>query len=104
MNGYDIIFMLPEIIIAIGASLMLIAPVSGFRETTSAKWAMLGILGVTAGSLIACSWAVTDLHQTHYFARMFALDAFSIFFKLLFIGAMAVIVLLSDDFLRETRY
>jgi len=104
MNGNDIIFMLPEIIIAIGASLMLIAPVSGFRESASAKWAMLGILGVTAGSLIACSWAVTDLHQTHYFARMFALDAFSIFFKLLFVGAIAVIVLLSDDFLRETRY
>src|SRR5437763_6047467 len=35
---------------------------------------------------------------------MFALDAFSIFFKLLFIAAIGMIVLLSDDFLRESRY
>src|SRR4051812_4347193 len=104
MSWNDVIFLLPEIIIAIGASLLLIAPVTGLRDTASAKWSMIGVLTITAGSLIACSWAVTDLHQTHYFARMFALDAFSIFFKLLFVGAMAVIVLLSDDFLRETRY
>jgi len=104
MNWNDLIFLLPEIIIATGASLMLIAPVTGIREAVSAKWAMLAVLAITAGSLIACSWAVTDLHQSKYFGRMFALDGFSIFFKLLFIGAIAVIVLLSDDYLQETRY
>src|SRR3954468_24088836 len=104
MSWNDVIFLLPEIIIAIGASLLLIAPVTGLRDTASAKWSMIGVLTITAASLIACSWAVGDLDQTHNFARMFALDPFSIFFKLLFIGAMAVIVLLSDDFLRETRY
>src|SRR6266571_9113197 len=35
---------------------------------------------------------------------MFALDAFSIFFKLVFIVVIAMITLLSDDFLRESRY
>jgi NADH-quinone oxidoreductase subunit N len=35
---------------------------------------------------------------------MFALDAFSIFFKLLFLATMAMIVLLSDGFLRGSRY
>jgi len=104
MNWNDVIFLLPEIIIATGASLLLIAPVTGLRDSISSKWAMLGVLAITAASLIACSWAVTDLPQTPTFARMFALDGFSIFFKLLFIAAMAVIVLLSDDFLRETRY
>jgi NADH-quinone oxidoreductase subunit N len=104
MNWNDLIFLLPEIIIATGASLMLIAPVTGIREAVSAKWAMLAVLAITAGSLIACSWAVTDLNQSTYFGRMFALDGFSIFFKLLFIGAIAVIVLLSDDYLQETRY
>jgi len=104
MNWNDLIFLLPEIIIATGASLLLIAPVTGLRDSVSAKWAMIAVLVITAGSLIACSWAVVDLPQSTYFARMFALDAFSIFFKLLFIGALAVITLLSDDFLRETRY
>jgi NADH-quinone oxidoreductase subunit N len=104
MNWNDLIFLLPEIIIATGASLMLIAPVTGIRDAISAKWAMLAVLAITAGSLIACSWAVTDLNQSTYFGRMFALDGFSIFFKLLFIGAIAVIVLLSDDYLQETRY
>src|SRR5436305_1643750 len=93
MNWNDIIFMLPEIIIAAGASLMLIAPVTGLRNSASAKWSMIGVLAITAASLIACSWAVMDLEQTHYFGRMFALDGFSIFFKLLFIGAIAVILL-----------
>jgi len=104
MNWNDVIFLLPEIIIATGASLLLIAPVTGLRDTASAKWSMIGVLAVTAASLIACSWAVVDLPQTRAFGRMFALDGFSIFFKLLFIGAIAVIVFLSDDFLRETRY
>jgi NADH-quinone oxidoreductase subunit N len=35
---------------------------------------------------------------------MFALDAFSIFFKLLFIVTIAMIALLSDDYLRNSRY
>src|SRR5687768_691513 len=35
---------------------------------------------------------------------MFALDSFSIFFKLLFIVTIAMVVLLSDDFLRGSRY
>src|SRR4051794_23255057 len=104
MSWNDVIFLLPEIIIAIGASLLLIAPVTGLRDTASAKWSMIGVLTITAASLIACSWAVGDLDQTHNFARMFALDPFSIFFKLLFIGAIGLLVLLSDDFLAESRY
>ena len=42
--------------------------------------------------------------QTRGFGRMFALDAFSIFFKLLFIVVIAMIALLSEDFLGESRY
>ena len=104
MTWNDIIFMLPEIVIAIGASLMLVMPVTGLRTVISAKWAMMFVLAVTAASLIWSSWTAGDIAQTHYFARMFALDAFSIFFKLLFIGAIVVVVLLSDDYFRETRY
>jgi NADH-quinone oxidoreductase subunit N len=101
----DVVFMLPEIILSIGASLLLIAPVVGWRAKESqAKWAMVVILVITAGSVIVCSWVVEGLPQTAGFSAMFALDGFAIFFKLLFIAAVAMIALLSDDFLRESRY
>ena len=105
MTWADTIYLLPEIIVAIGACLMLIAPVTGFRsEGPSAKWAMLVLLAITAGSVVACSVAVADIDQTRGFAAMFALDPFSIFFKLLFIVTIGCIVLLSDGFFKGTRY
>jgi NADH-quinone oxidoreductase subunit N len=105
MNWNDTIFLLPEILIAIGASLLLIAPVTGFRSgTNAAKWSALVILGVTAAAVVICSNIVRDLTQSRSFGSMFALDSFSIFFKLLFIATIAIVVLLSDDFLRRSRY
>ncbi|HEX2123121.1 MAG TPA: hypothetical protein VHL59_15925 [Thermoanaerobaculia bacterium] len=105
MTWGDTVYLLPEIVIAIGASLLLLAPVSGFRSTGSApKWAMLGVLAATAIAVVFCSQAVAQIDQTPLFAEMFALDAFSIFFKLLFIVTIAGVTLLSDDFLRGTRY
>ncbi|HEX9501283.1 MAG TPA: NADH-quinone oxidoreductase subunit N [Thermoanaerobaculia bacterium] len=105
MTWNDVVFMLPEIILSIGASLLLIAPVVGWRaRERSAKWAMLILLAITAASVIICSNVVENLPQTAAFSSMFALDGFAIFFKLLFVVAIAMIALLSDDFLRESRY
>ena len=105
MSWNDVVYLLPEIIIAIGASALLLVPVIGGRGARqSAKWWTLVILAITAGSVIACSHAVEQIDQTRGFAAMFALDPFSIFFKLLFIAAIAMVVLLSDDFLQESRY
>jgi len=107
MTWSDCVLLLPEIIIALGASALLLAPVIGARRRdTSAKWAMIFILAITAGTVIACSWIVQDasFKVSRGLNAMFALDAFSIFFKLLFIAAIGMIVLLSDDFLRESRY
>ncbi len=104
MTWSDTVYLLPEIVLALGASALLIAPVVGGRGGRSAQVWTLVILAITAGSVIACSWAVPHLTQSRGFANMFALDPFAIFFKLLFIAAMAMIVLLSDDFLRESRY
>jgi len=106
MTGDDVVFLLPEIVLSVGASILLVAPVFGRkrRSESSAKWAMLAVLAVTAIVLVACSHLVTDLHQSRYFGGMFALDSFSIFFKLLFIGTIAAITLLSDGFLSESRY
>jgi NADH-quinone oxidoreductase subunit N len=105
MTWSDTLYLLPEIVISIGACLLLIAPVSGFRSAgQSSKWAMLALLGITAVSVVAASNLVANIDQTRAFATMFALDAFSIFFKLLFIVTIAMVVLLSDDFLRSSRY
>ncbi|HUP49521.1 MAG TPA: NADH-quinone oxidoreductase subunit N, partial [Thermoanaerobaculia bacterium] len=105
MTWADTIFLLPEVIVAIGASALLLIPVVGRRGVgQSAKWVTIGLLAITAGSLIACSWAVETIDQTPAFAAMFALDGFAIFFKLVFIAAVGMVVLLSEDFLRESRY
>ena len=80
-------------------------PVIGWRDhAPSARWMMIALLAITAASVIACSRAVPDIAQSRTFAAMFALDRFAIFFKLLFIAAIAMVTLLSDDFLREGRY
>lgn len=104
MTWNDFIYLLPEIVLTIGASALLLAPVVGGRTTLSAKWMMLVLLALTAGTLIACSHAVETIDQSRQLQAMFALDGFSIFFKLLFIAAIAMLVLLSDDFLAESRY
>ena len=105
MTWGDTLYLLPEIIIAISACLLLIAPVSGFRnDPSTAKWSMLALLGITAASVFACSYLVQNVDQTVAFGRMFALDAFSIFFKLLLIVTIALVTVLSDGYLRRSPY
>ncbi|HYC58483.1 MAG TPA: NADH-quinone oxidoreductase subunit N [Thermoanaerobaculia bacterium] len=105
MTWGDTLYLLPEIVISIGACLLLIAPVVGFRnEPNTARWSMLVLLGITAASIFACSYAVASVDQTRGFASMFALDGFSIFFKLLFIATIAMVTLLSDGYLRRSPY
>ena len=105
MTWGDTLYLLPEIVLSIGACLLLIAPVSGFRSAgPTAKWSALALLGITAATVVLSSNLVANVDQTRGFASMFALDAFSIFFKLLFIVTIAMVVLLSDEFLKGTRY
>ncbi len=107
MTWSDSVFLLPEIILTIGACLLLIAPVVSGRGAASeraAKWSMLALLAITFIALIVCSNVVGNIAQTAAFAQMFALDSFSIFFKMLFLVIIAMVTLLSDDFLRESRY
>jgi len=105
MTLSDTIYLLPELIVSAGAMLLLIAPVVWRRVgQRAAKWVMLGLLVVTAASIVYCSWAVANVTPSAMFGAMFTLDAFAIFFKLLFVLTIAMIVLLSDDYLAGTRY
>ena len=49
-------------------------------------------ISVTGIAVIVCSHAVVDIAQSRQLQAMFALDAFSIFFKLLFVIVIMVIV------------
>ena len=105
MTWSDAVFLLPEIVLSIGASLLLIAPVAGRTwGRNAAKWATLILLAITFATVVVCSHAVENITPTRGMNAMFALDAFAIFFKLLFIVVIAMVVLLSDDFLRNSRY
>jgi NADH-quinone oxidoreductase subunit N len=104
MSWSDMLYLLPEVVVAIGAALLLIAPVSGFRNPASAKWAMLALLAVTAVVTSFSSYAVMSVKPGQSFAMMFALDSFSIFFKFLFIVTIAGVTLLSDHYFRGARY
>ena len=104
MTWSDLVYIAPEIILTIGASLLLVMPVIKRGSDAAAKIVMLGILAVTAISVVVCSRAVVDIPQSRQLQSMFALDAFSIFFKLLFVAIIALVALLSDDFLSEARY
>lgn len=124
MSWNDVVVLLPEIILTIGASLLLLGPfftgrpkrstsmslhpveepAAAANTGASAKWWTLALLAITAISVMVCSSLAEGMTLSASFSQMFALDAFSIFFKLLFVAAMAMVVLLSDDFLRESRY
>jgi len=105
MTWSDVVFLLPEIILSIGASILLVLPVIGAkRDDRQAKYWMLSVLAATAVAIIFSSHRVENLDQTRSFAAMFALDSFAIFFKLLFVAIVAMVTLLSDDFLAEVRY
>src|SRR6058998_387598 len=102
MTWSDLVYIAPEIILTIGASLLLVMPVIRRGSDAVAKTFMLVLLAVTAISVIVCSWAVVDIPQSRGLQAMFALDAFSIFFKLLFVAVIPLTTLLSDDFLTDS--
>jgi NADH-quinone oxidoreductase subunit N len=105
MTWGDTVYLLPEIIISIGACLLLIAPVAGFRNKPgTAKWSMIILLGITLASVFVASYAVMNIDQTAGFASMFALDPFSIFFKALLIVTIGMVTFLSDGYLARSPY
>ena len=64
MTWSDTIFILPEIVLAIGASLLLVLPVIGKRERGGAKLWMVAVLAATAATVIVCSRLVETIEPT----------------------------------------
>ncbi|HUP64644.1 MAG TPA: NADH-quinone oxidoreductase subunit N [Thermoanaerobaculia bacterium] len=105
MTWLDLTYLAPEIVLAIGACWLLLAPFV-FRGNghSLALWQMLFLLLIAGGTLIWASSAVEQTPASAILRSMFVLDGFAIFFKLLFLGAVAAVVLLSSDFLREENH
>jgi NADH-quinone oxidoreductase subunit N len=103
----DVIFLLPEIIVCLGGLMLLVVPLvitPRQEEGTVAKWSVLGLLALTTVALFYVYYGVPGARISEMLLAMFAMDAFAFFFKLLFTGAVAMVVLLSKDYLREERY
>ena len=107
MNTSDLLFLLPELVLSAAGLLLLVAPFFGSSsrsEVSVAKWTTIVLLLISAASVFYAQLAVVDRVASSQFGAMFALDGFAVFFKLLFISAILLVVLLSEDFLREQRY
>ncbi|HEU5163419.1 MAG TPA: NADH-quinone oxidoreductase subunit N [Thermoanaerobaculia bacterium] len=104
MKWSDAVFLAPEIVIALGASWLLVAPFIFRRSNvTAAKWQMLVVLVATAATVFWAAGAQSE-PATPMLAAMFVTDGFATFFKLLLIASIAMVTLLSEDFLREGQY
>jgi NADH-quinone oxidoreductase subunit N len=91
----DFYYILPELMITAGALLVLIADVALPRSQRAALgWVTLGVLAATA-------WSLAPFTSTHVeVARgLIAVDRFALFFKILFLVAAAITVLMSMRYL-----
>jgi NADH-quinone oxidoreductase subunit N len=104
MTWADALLLLPEVILAAGACVMLLAPFfAGSGRRGTAKWALLVLLGITAASVVLISSPPSG-EYTQEFVDLFVVDGFAIFFKFLFIVIVALVALLSEDFLARSSY
>ncbi len=105
MTWADALLLLPEIVVATGACILLLAPVlGGDSRPHMAKWSLLLVLLATIASIFIAAPAALEGGHTQTFLNLFALDRFAIFFKLLFVVTMALVALLSEDFLARSEY
>ena len=91
----------PELVLVVGAMALLMLGVfrpESDREAEAIGWLAIGVLGLA-------SWFVLQQPAgTHrLFEGAFVVDAFSRFMKVLTFGAAAVALLLSFDYLRQTK-
>ena len=91
----DFYYILPELVLTGGALLVLIADVLLPRDKRAAlAWVTLLALGATGAALVP--FAHTHVEVAH---GLLAVDQFSLFFKVIFLGSAAITVLMSIRYL-----
>src|SRR4051794_19908504 len=91
----DFYYILPELVITAGALLVLIADVLAPRNSRALlSWHTLGVIGATMASLVP--FTNTHVEVAH---GLIAVDRFALFFKIVFLLAAAITVLMSTRYL-----
>jgi NADH-quinone oxidoreductase subunit N len=103
MTWNDTLILMPELILAIGGALLLIAPVIGGRNNArSAQVATSILLVIAMGSVIFTSASAGT--PSPEFAGMFVADGFALFFKLLLTIAVLLVGVMAERYLSEASY
>jgi NADH-quinone oxidoreductase subunit N len=91
----DFYYILPEIVLTAGSLLLLVADVLLPRRSgTALAWITLLVLGATAASLVPFVDTHVEVSQ-----GLIAVDRFALFFKIVFLAAAALTVLMSTRYL-----
>ncbi len=93
-SSADFFYLLPELVLTGGALLLLVADVLLPRRAGLLMWLALGTLGAAAVML----WPLAGV-QLEVARGLVAIDSFALFFKVLFLLAAALTVLLSARYL-----
>jgi len=95
INLSDFYYLLPEIVLTIGALLLLLADLLVPRDKQSIlAWVTLAVLGATAIALVPVASANVQISR-----GLLAVDTFALFFKVVFLIAAALTVLMSVRYL-----
>src|SRR5471030_1976277 len=91
----DFYYIIPELVLTVGALLVLVADVAlPNAQRGILAWVTLLVIGATLASLVP--FASTRVEVAH---GLLAVDQFALFFKVLFLGAAAITVLMSVRYL-----
>jgi NADH-quinone oxidoreductase subunit N len=94
LSASDFYYILPELVLTSGALVVLIADVLLPRGSKALAWVTLLVIGATLASL--APFAHTHAEVAH---GLLAVDQFALFFKIVFLGAAALTVLMSIRYL-----
>jgi len=88
----DVLVLLPELVLAVGALALLIAGVTaGDRSTAAVSWA-------AAALMVVAGWLTFTAAPATAFNGTFVVDGFSRFAKLLILGGAALCILMAKEF------
>jgi NADH-quinone oxidoreductase subunit N len=95
INLSDFYYLLPEIVLTVGALLLLLADLMTPRDKQSVlAWVALAVLAATAAALIPVAGVNVSVSR-----GLIAVDTFALFFKVIFLGSAALTVLMSVKYL-----
>ena len=94
LSPSDFFSILPEMVLALGAMLVLLTDVYLPRDSRAITWLSVAVLVATAAAMVVVGNPNVTISR-----GLLSVDAFGIFFKVLFLGAAALTLLMSGPYL-----